>query len=204
MIEAFAGVIAMLLSALSVVARPATAMDPPEGTSSTPSALTLPQLGSVGFWCGRSWTVQPFFNVGQAVATEQVTIRARSLTRRNLTRTVVGRTHGRPITRVEVAPIRWLALPFAHYRSAAVTVDKAPRRARSPRSWVSSSSPERFAPRPTQRISSAAMPTVGSCASTSAPIRDQMRDIRLVPVGLCVRVIADALGEPGSGHRRPE
>jgi hypothetical protein len=122
MIKALTGVISMLLAAMSVVAQPATTVDPAEGTSSTPGVLALPQLGSVGFRCSRSWAVQPFFDLAPAVATEEVTIRAGSLTKRNFVREIVGRSHGRAITRVAVAQIRQLALPFGHYRNVTFTV----------------------------------------------------------------------------------
>jgi len=122
MIKALTGVISMLMAAMSVVAQPATTVDPAEGTSSTPRVLALPQLGSVGFRCSRSWAVQPFFDLAQAVATEEVTIRAGSLTKRNFAREVVGRSYGKAITRVAVAQIRQLALPFGHYRKVTFTV----------------------------------------------------------------------------------
>ena len=122
MIKALTGMISMLLAAMSVVAQPATTVDPAEGTSSPPDVLALPQLGSVGFRCGRSRSVQPFFDLAQAVATEEVTIRAASLTKRNYARKVVGRSHGRALTRVAVAQIWQLALPFGHYRNVTFTV----------------------------------------------------------------------------------
>ena len=71
MIKALTGVISMLMAAMSVVAQPATTVDPAEGTSSTPGVLALPRLGSVGFRCSRSWAVQPLVDLAQAVATEE-------------------------------------------------------------------------------------------------------------------------------------
>ena len=47
-----------------------------EGTNSTPAVFALPQIGSAGFTCNRRWKVQPFFDLGSAIATEAVTIRA--------------------------------------------------------------------------------------------------------------------------------
>jgi hypothetical protein len=91
-IKAFLGAIAMLLVAGGGAAGPAirvrsgaalpgaagTSGIPArnaEGTNSTPGVFALPQIGSAGFTCNRGWEVQPFFDLGPAIATEAVTIR---------------------------------------------------------------------------------------------------------------------------------
>ena len=166
MIKALTGVISMVLAAMSVVAQPATTVDPAEGTSSTPARARPPAARVRGVSVHRSWAVQPFFDLAQAVATEEVTIRAGSLTKRNFALEVVGRSHGRAITRVVVAQIRQLALPFGHYRNATFIVRQSTKRARLPRSWLSSSSPASSARRPTRRGSPSATSSAGPCGST--------------------------------------
>ena len=75
-----------------------------EGTNSTPAVFALPQIGSAGFTCNRRWKVQPFFDLGSAIATEAVTIRAGAVTRRNFTFRV-----GRQVPRPQAGRRRVLA-----------------------------------------------------------------------------------------------
>ena len=138
MIKAFLGVVVVLLAAAgaangpgrswadsrrlsprtSSVSIPLTA----EGTDSTPGVFALPQLGSVSFRCGRNLSVQPFFSMASAVASEEVTIRAGTMTRRNFKERAVGRTHGRPVFEEEFSPAEELALPSGHYGIVNFTV----------------------------------------------------------------------------------
>jgi hypothetical protein len=94
MIRAFVGAIAMLLVAGAGAVGPAIpdrrgvaplavagtgavpAARDTEGSDSTPGVFALPQLGSAGFVCGPDWEVRPFFDLGSALATEALTIRA--------------------------------------------------------------------------------------------------------------------------------
>jgi hypothetical protein len=138
MIKAFVSAAAVLLAGAGAVGGPltrgadglrdptqATAVLAPleaEGTNSTPGVFALPQLGSAGFRCRRGWTVQPFFDEGSAVATEAVTIRAGSVTRRNFTDAVAGRIHGRSLIERKFSSSQRLALPSGHYRTATFTV----------------------------------------------------------------------------------
>ena len=140
MIRAFLGAIAMLLVAGAGALGPAipdrrgvaplaavgTSAIPAavgsEGSGSTPGVFRLPQLGSAGFVCGRDWEVRPFFDLGSAIATEAVAIRAGALTRRNFSYKVVGGLHGRPVAREEFSRARELALPFGDYRSVSFTI----------------------------------------------------------------------------------
>ena len=150
MIKAFLGAIAVLLVAAGAAAGPGSrfaparpmarfppgASAPPgalaqlgasaqlaaEGTSSTPAAFALPQLGSAGFRCGRRWSVEPFFDMRLSVATEGVTVRAGAIARRNFTYKVVGRIHGKPLLEEQFSRAGVLALPFGHYRSVTFRV----------------------------------------------------------------------------------
>lgn len=83
----------------------------------------LPQLGFVGFRCG-GWLVQPFFDTRNAVATEEVTIRAGAVTKRNFTRIVVRRVHGRSLIERRFSSEPQVALPFARCRVATFTVQR--------------------------------------------------------------------------------
>jgi len=94
-------------------------------TDSTPGALALPQLGSVSFRCGADWSVQPVFDLRGAVATEEVTIRAGEVVRRNFTRRVVGRVHGRPLVEEQFSRGLALAVPPGHYRTVRFAVRQA-------------------------------------------------------------------------------
>ncbi len=126
MIKAFIGAIAAFLAATSVAAKPADVARRlragAEGTSSTPAVFALPQLGSAGFICGRDWTVQPFFNMGSAVATEEATIRAGAVARRNFAVRIVGPSRGKPLIEEKFSPAQQLELPFGHYRAVAFGV----------------------------------------------------------------------------------
>ena len=140
MIKAFLVAIAMLLAAGGGAVGPAIGERPgaarpvaasthvrgaqlgAEGTNSTPGAFALPQLGSAGFSCNRDWEVQPVFDLGSAVATEAVAIRAGAITRRNFTFKVVGTLRGRKLIEEEFSRARELALPYGHYRSASFTI----------------------------------------------------------------------------------
>jgi hypothetical protein len=140
MIRAFVGAIAMLLVAgagavgpsipdrrgvapLAVAGTSAVpAARDTEGSDSTPGVVALPQLGSAGFVCGPDWEVRPFFDLGSAIATEAVTIRAGALTRRNFSYQVVGRLHGRPALEQEFSRARELMLPFGDYRAVSFTI----------------------------------------------------------------------------------
>jgi hypothetical protein len=93
-----------------------------DGTSSTPGVFVVPQMGFVGFRCDRAWRVQPFFDLHYVAATEEVSIRAGNLIRRNFTRRLVGHTHGRPLWLARVSPAQRIALPFAHYHSVVFTL----------------------------------------------------------------------------------
>jgi hypothetical protein len=146
-IRAFLGAIAVLLTAgagavgpaipdrrgvapLAVAGATAIPAAPgTEGPSSTPGVFPLPQLGSAGFVCVPDSEVRPFFDLGSAIATEAVTIRAGALARRNFSYEVVGRLHGRPVVEREFSRARELALPFGDYRSVSFTIrqDTEPR-----------------------------------------------------------------------------
>lgn len=147
MIRAFLGAIAVLLTAgagalgpavpdrrgVVPLAAPGTSAIPAalgiEESDSTPGVFPLPQLGSAGFVCARDWEVRPFFDLGSAIATEAVTIRAGALTRRNFSYEVVGRLHGRPVVERQFSRAQELALPFGDYRSVSFTIrqDTEPR-----------------------------------------------------------------------------
>jgi len=120
-IKAFLGAITVLL----VGAGAAVAPTGGSGTDSTPGALVLPQLGSVSFRCGPDWSVQPMFDLRGAVATEEVTIRAGEVVRRNFTRRVVGRVHGRPLVEEQFSRGLALAVPPGHYRTVRFAVRQA-------------------------------------------------------------------------------
>ena len=60
-----------------------------------------------------------------AVATEEVRIRAGAIVRRNITRKVVGRVHGRPLIEQEYSSARELALPFGRYRTVTFSLWQA-------------------------------------------------------------------------------
>ncbi len=126
MIKAFIGAIAAFLAATSVAAKPADVAgrlrSGAEGTSSTPAVFALPQLGSAGFICGRDWTVRPFFDMGSAVATEEVAIRAGAVARRNFAVRIVGPSRGKPLIGEEFSSAQKLELPFGHYRAVVFRV----------------------------------------------------------------------------------
>lgn len=139
MIKAFLGAIAMLLVAGGDAVGPAIRVRsgpaPPGaagtsaipartagGTNSTPGVFPLPQIGSAGFTCNRDREVQPFFDLGSAIATEAVTIRAGAATRRNFTFRAVGRHRGRRLVEEEFSRARELALPFGRYGSVSFTI----------------------------------------------------------------------------------
>jgi hypothetical protein len=138
-IKAFLGAIAMLLVAGGGAVGPAIRVRsgpaPPgaaptraiparaaEATNSTPGVFPLPQIGSAGFTCNRGWEVQPFFDLGSAIATEAVTIRAGAATRRNFTFRAVGGHRGRRLVEQESSRARELALPFGRYGSVSFTI----------------------------------------------------------------------------------
>ena len=60
-----------------------------------------------------------------AVATEEVTIRAGAIVRRNITRKVVSRVHGRPLIEQQYSSAQELALPFGRYRTVTFSVWQA-------------------------------------------------------------------------------
>lgn len=85
----------------------------------------LPQLGSVSFRCGRRSSVQPFFDMRLALATDAVTVRDGAVTRSNYTRKVIGRLHGRPLIEDEFSRAPELVLPFGHYRTVTFEIRQA-------------------------------------------------------------------------------
>lgn len=93
-----------------------------DGTSSTPGALGVPQMGVVSFRCDRAWRAQPVFDAHGALATEEVTIHGGKLTRRNFTRRLVGHDHGRPLWETRFSAPKRIALPFAHYHTVVFTL----------------------------------------------------------------------------------
>jgi len=127
-IKAFLGAIAMLLMAgggaagLAIRGRSGGVRLGAEGTNSTPAVFPLPQLGSAGFVCNRDREVQPVFDLGSAVATEAVTIRAGAITRRNFGFRMADTHRSRKLVEEEFSRARELALPFGHYRSASFTI----------------------------------------------------------------------------------
>ena len=140
MIKAFIGAIAMLLvagggavgpairarsgpaplGAAGMSALPARAAA--EGTNSTPGEFALPRIGFAGFTCNRGWEVQPFFDLGSAIATEAVTIRAGAVARRNFTFRAVGRFLGRRLVEEQFSRARELVMPSGRYRSVSFTI----------------------------------------------------------------------------------
>ena len=129
MIKAFLAALAGLLAAAGFAVALATIADPtdagPEGTSSTPGAFALLQLGSASFGCDSNWAVQPRQDMHSAVATEKVTIRAGAIVRRNITRKVVGPVHGRPLIEQQYSSAQELALPFGRYRTVTFSLRQA-------------------------------------------------------------------------------
>jgi hypothetical protein len=92
------------------------------GMFSTPGAFPLPQLGLITFRCSESLGVQPIFDMRGAEATEEVTVRAAGITRRNFRTRVVGQHHGVKLRETSYSPQPQLALPFGHYRNVVFTV----------------------------------------------------------------------------------
>lgn len=93
-----------------------------EGTSSTPGAFPIPQMGSIGFRCDSAFRVQPFFDMRGAATTEEVTIRAPGITRRNFTTRIVGHNGTMPLRETTYSTEQVVALPFAHYRTVTFLV----------------------------------------------------------------------------------
>ena len=80
------------------------------------------QMGFVSFRCDSAFRVQPFFDMHGAATTEQVTIRAPGITRRNFTTRIVGHNGTIPMRETTYATEQVIALPFAHYRSVTFMV----------------------------------------------------------------------------------
>lgn len=98
----------------------------PEGTSSTPAAFDLPQLGRFRFRCNSAFAVQPTFTPRGAPSEDTVIMRAGAFVARNYVQKVVGRVHGRPLIEIRFThPSAPVTLPFAHYRLVTVTVRQA-------------------------------------------------------------------------------